>query len=123
LAGPIDRVEQINPLLNQVAMAQPVPVETRALQPLFDGNTLKSNLTIDGVHLNAAGLWIYRAALLKIMSRASSADFAISTPDPNHNNHPRTKPHKHTGQHRTLLELAVGWLKSPRKSLIAIHHP
>ncbi len=71
LAGPIDRVEQINRLLNQVAVAQQVLVHTDAIQPLFDGKTLKSNLTIDGVHLNAEGLQIYRAALLKIISSQS----------------------------------------------------
>jgi len=68
LAGSIDRVEQINRLLNQVAMAKQVPVETTALEPLFEGKTLKQTLTFDGVHLNPEGLRLYRAALLKIVS-------------------------------------------------------
>jgi hypothetical protein len=74
LAGSLDRVEQINRLLGQVAVARQVPVQTVALQPLFDGKTLKSNLTSDGVHLNAEGLQIYREALLKIMSGQLSED-------------------------------------------------
>jgi len=68
LAGSIERVEQINRLLYQVAAAQKVPVQTEAIQPLFEGKTLKESLTFDGVHLNAEGLEIYRAALLKIIS-------------------------------------------------------
>jgi lysophospholipase L1-like esterase len=68
LAGTIDRVEAINQLINDVAKAENVPVETAALQPLFDGKTLKGSLTTDGVHLNAAGIEIYRQALLDILS-------------------------------------------------------
>jgi len=66
LAGSIERVEQINRLLNQVAAAKQVPVQTAAIQPLFEGKTLKQTLTFDGVHLNAEGLQIYRAALQKL---------------------------------------------------------
>lgn len=68
LAGSLERVEQINGLLSQVAVAQQVPVQVEAISPLFDGKTLKSSLTIDGVHLNTKGLQLYRAALLKIKS-------------------------------------------------------
>jgi lysophospholipase L1-like esterase len=76
IAGSIERVDQINGLLNQVAISQQVPVQTAAIQPLFNGKELKSNLTIDGVHLNAAGVKIYRAALMEIMSRQLSEDRA-----------------------------------------------
>ncbi|PSB28814.1 alpha/beta hydrolase [Stenomitos frigidus] len=68
LAGPIPRVEAINRLIDDVAKAENVPVETAALQPLFDGKTLKASLTTDGVHLNAAGIEIYRQALLNVLS-------------------------------------------------------
>ena len=68
LAGTLDRVEAINQLINDVAKAENVPVETAALQPLFEGKTLKESLTTDGVHLNAAGIEIYRQALLNILS-------------------------------------------------------
>lgn len=66
LAGTIDRVEAINQLINEVAKAENVSVETAALQPLFEGKTLKTSLTTDGVHLNAAGIEIYRQVLLNL---------------------------------------------------------
>lgn len=68
LAGNLDRVEAINQLINEVAKIENIPVETAALQPLFDGKTLKGSLTTDGVHLNAAGIEIYHQALLNILS-------------------------------------------------------
>jgi len=68
LAGTLDRVEAINQLINDVAKTENIPVETAALQPLFDGKTLKASLTTDGVHLNAAGIEIYRQALLNVLS-------------------------------------------------------
>jgi hypothetical protein len=70
LAGTIERVEQINRLLSQVAERAKVPVETGAIQPLFEGKTLKQNLTTDGVHLNSEGLQLYRESLLKIISNS-----------------------------------------------------
>ena len=70
LAGSIDRVEQINQLLNRVAVAQQVPVPADALQPLFEEKRLRQNLTFDGVHLNPEGLHLYRTALLKLISNS-----------------------------------------------------
>ncbi len=68
LAGTIDRVEAINQLIDEVAKTENVPVETAALQPLFEGKTLKASLTTDGVHLNAAGIEIYRRSLLNVLN-------------------------------------------------------
>ena len=68
LAGSIDRVEQINQLLNQVAMAKQVAVQADVLQPLFEGKMLKQALTFDGVHLNPEGLQLYRTALLNFLA-------------------------------------------------------
>jgi lysophospholipase L1-like esterase len=68
MAGPIPRVNEINQLLYEVAKAENVPVNAAAIQPLFEQQTLKANLTRDGVHLNAAGLSIYRKALLNIFT-------------------------------------------------------
>ncbi|MGA7937497.1 MAG: alpha/beta hydrolase [Kovacikia sp.] len=65
LAGPISRVETINQLIRKVAAVENIPVDTAAIQPLFDGQTLKQTLTSDGVHLNADGILLYRQALLK----------------------------------------------------------
>jgi lysophospholipase L1-like esterase len=68
LAGPISRVERINQLIRQVAKAEGVILKSTELEPLFDGKTLKENLTYDGVHLNPAGLKIYRPIILNILS-------------------------------------------------------
>ncbi|MBW4472420.1 MAG: alpha/beta hydrolase [Stenomitos rutilans HA7619-LM2] len=68
LAGPIARVEAINQVIDQVATAEHIPVEASALQPLFAGKTLKDSLTTDGVHLNAAGIEVYRQAILRVIN-------------------------------------------------------
>jgi lysophospholipase L1-like esterase len=68
MAGSIPRVNEINQLLSEVAKAENVPVNVAAIQPLFEQQALKANLTRDGVHLNAAGLSIYRKALLNIFT-------------------------------------------------------
>jgi len=68
MAGPIARVEEINALIRQVATTQKVLISGSGIQPLFEGQALKQNLTVDGVHLNADGKKIYRQAILKIIS-------------------------------------------------------
>ena len=67
IAAPLKRVEEINVLIDKVAATEKVPVEAEGIQPLYQDNALKENLTSDGDHLNAAGLEIYRQALLKIL--------------------------------------------------------
>jgi lysophospholipase L1-like esterase len=67
MAGPIARVEEINGLIRQVAVTEKVLISGEGIQPLFEGQALKQNLTTDGVHLNADGKKIYREALLKIL--------------------------------------------------------
>jgi lysophospholipase L1-like esterase len=72
LAGSIARVEQINQLITTVAEAQQASLKSGEaltlrrdiITPLFEGQALKSALTVDGVHLNAAGLKLYRQGLL-----------------------------------------------------------
>ncbi len=68
LAGPIPRVDEINTLIRQVARVEKLPLEAEGIQPLFKDRALKEDLTVDGVHLNDAGLKIYRQDLLKIFS-------------------------------------------------------
>ena len=68
LAGTLIRVEEINTLIRQVAATEKVPIEAEGIQSLFKDQALKEDLTIDGVHLNAKGIEIYRQALLKILS-------------------------------------------------------
>ena len=67
IAAPLQRVEEINVLIDRVAARENVPVAAQGIQPLYENNVLKDNLTTDGDHLNAAGLAIYRAALLNIL--------------------------------------------------------
>jgi lysophospholipase L1-like esterase len=68
LAGPISRVEAINQLIRSVADSENIPVDAAAIQPLFDGQTLKQTLTTDGVHLNSDGIALYRRELLKSLN-------------------------------------------------------
>jgi lysophospholipase L1-like esterase len=67
-AGPLERVEEINSLLRQVAASENVMITEQELQTLYNGQTLRDNLTLDGVHLNAAGRVIYRNVLLQLMA-------------------------------------------------------
>lgn len=67
LAGTISRINEINALIRQVAQTENIPIEAEGIQPLFKGQALKDDLTVDGVHLNDEGLKIYRQALLTIL--------------------------------------------------------
>ncbi|MBR8835078.1 MAG: alpha/beta hydrolase [Stigonema ocellatum SAG 48.90 = DSM 106950] len=67
VAAPLSRVAEINALINQVATTEKVLVESEGVQPLYEKNALKNNLTRDGDHLNPEGINIYRQALLKIL--------------------------------------------------------
>lgn len=68
LAGTIARVDEINVLIDRVAAAENVTVESRGIQALFKEQALNPDLTIDGVHLNAKGLDIYRKVLLSTLN-------------------------------------------------------
>jgi lysophospholipase L1-like esterase len=68
IAAPIPRVEEINALIDKITVTEKVSVEAEGIQPLYQNNVLKDNLTTDGDHLNAAGLEIYRQALLKLLN-------------------------------------------------------
>ena len=68
LAGTIARVDEINVLIDRVAAAENLAVEFRGIQALFKEQALNADLTIDGVHLNAKGLDIYRKVLLNILN-------------------------------------------------------
>jgi|GEM_PF-784656 len=67
-AGTIPRVEEINALIRQTAESENLAIAAEAIQPLFQGQTLKESLTNDGVHLNVRGKKIYRGALLKLLA-------------------------------------------------------
>lgn len=71
LAGPIQRVDEITQLITQVAAAEQVPIATADVQGLFAGKALREELTSDGVHLNAAGLALYRQILQRLSAPAT----------------------------------------------------
>lgn len=67
-AGTIARVDEINVLIDRVAADENLTVESSGIQALFKEKALNADLTIDGVHLNAQGLDIYRKVLLNILN-------------------------------------------------------
>lgn len=73
VAGTIDRVDEISELIRQVAAEQDVKLRSEDIQALFRDHSLRDDLTIDGVHLNAPGKSIYRQALLNIFNSAVSS--------------------------------------------------
>jgi lysophospholipase L1-like esterase len=79
MAGTIDRVDEINRLIGEVAAEEAVPVYAEATAPLFAERSLRAELTRDGVHLNDAGIALYEAILGDLLD--DSAPFA-STPKP-----------------------------------------
>lgn len=71
MAGPIARVNEINGLLQQVARSEQVAFLNGRLQPLYQGQALREDVTTDGVHLNAKGRTIYRNVLLQLLRGAA----------------------------------------------------
>jgi lysophospholipase L1-like esterase len=67
IAGTLDRVDEINELVQRVAVSEKVAIVTSELQPLYSQRSLKKELTFDGVHLNDKGKKIYRQVVLKIL--------------------------------------------------------
>lgn len=62
------QVDQINTVMNQVAVLNNIPFKQLEVQSLNQDGALKDNLSSeDGVHLNDEGINIYRKALLKIL--------------------------------------------------------
>ena len=70
MAGPIARVNAINGLLQQIALSEQVNLLNGRLQPLYQGQALRDDVTTDGVHLNAKGRIIYRNVLLQLLRSA-----------------------------------------------------
>jgi lysophospholipase L1-like esterase len=68
LAGPLDRVDQINQLLAQVTSVENVQFDRTILQPLYTQRELNQALTTDGVHLNADGIKQYRQILQPVLN-------------------------------------------------------
>ncbi len=66
-AGTVARIEEMNYLIRLIGVSENVIVAETAIQPLFTQQSLKSNFTLDGVHLNADGKKLYRESLLKII--------------------------------------------------------
>jgi len=67
VAASLERIIQINQIINQVGDGEKIPVLTDGVAPLYENNALKDNLSSDGDHLNEEGLKIYKAALKSIL--------------------------------------------------------
>jgi len=67
MAGPLSRVDEINSLIDRVSIEEGIPTEFQGLEVLYENNSLRSDLTFDGVHLNEAGKTIYRSFLKHIL--------------------------------------------------------
>ncbi|MGV0023947.1 SGNH/GDSL hydrolase family protein [Phormidesmis priestleyi] len=70
IAGTLDRVDEINQLVQKVAVSEKVAIVTSELRPLYSQRSLKKELTFDGVHLNDKGKKIYRQVVLKIFTNS-----------------------------------------------------
>jgi lysophospholipase L1-like esterase len=65
------RIDQLNGLIQTVAAQGQVPVQATVVQPLFVGAALRSDYTVDGVHLNDSGKAVYRKGLLGLVQQPS----------------------------------------------------
>jgi lysophospholipase L1-like esterase len=70
LAGPNERIKEINHLIQQVAYKEQVEFVIDELQPLFDEGTLHLNVTHDGVHLNHHGQAILQQVIMALLDAA-----------------------------------------------------
>ncbi|WP_073074090.1 SGNH/GDSL hydrolase family protein [Phormidesmis priestleyi] len=68
VAGTVERVEEINALIREVADVENVGLVTDEIDPLFDDRSLRQDLTFDGVHLNEKGQKIYKRIVLAILN-------------------------------------------------------
>ncbi len=66
-AGPLSRVDEINRLIDQVSTEEGIPTASQGLEVLYENNSLRSDVTFDGVHLNEAGKTIYRSFLKRML--------------------------------------------------------
>ena len=67
IAGSVERVIAINARLEQVSRTEHLAMQKDVTHALFDGQTLRDDLTVDGVHLNLLGIQIYRTALQRLI--------------------------------------------------------
>jgi lysophospholipase L1-like esterase len=66
-AGTLERVDEINHLIRQIAAEQRVGLAINLPKPLYRDRSLNEDLTFDGVHLNDEGKKIYRQLLLDLL--------------------------------------------------------
>jgi lysophospholipase L1-like esterase len=71
MAGPIERVQAISRLLQQVAQQEQAIFTADGIEVLYKGQALRDDLTSDGVHLNASGRVLYRNILLKLIATSA----------------------------------------------------
>lgn len=81
LAGPNERIKEINHLIQKVAYIEQVEFAIDELQPLFDEDTLHLNVTHDGVHLNHHGQAILRQVVVDLL-QTSPHSLSVSAQNP-----------------------------------------
>ena len=81
LAGPNERIKEINHLIQKVAYEEQVEFVIDELQHLFDEDTLHLNVTHDGVHLNHHGQNLLRQVIVDLLE-ASPHSLATSAQNP-----------------------------------------
>jgi lysophospholipase L1-like esterase len=81
LAGPNERIKEINHLIQQVAYGEQVEFVIDELQHLFDEGTLHLNVTHDGVHLNHHGQTILQQVIVDLL-HTSPHSLSISAQNP-----------------------------------------
>lgn len=67
-AGSLQRVDEINVLIHQVAKTEKLSLEGEGIFALYADKSLKEDLTTDGVHLNQEGCQVYQQFLLQIIT-------------------------------------------------------
>jgi lysophospholipase L1-like esterase len=81
LAGPNERIKEINHLIQKVAYNEQVEFAIDELQPLFDEDTLHLNVTHDGVHLNHHGQAILQQVIVNLL-QTSPHSLSVSAQNP-----------------------------------------
>ncbi len=67
MADTNEQIKEVNVLIDKFGIIHYALVETASTQKLFVNQTLKEELTADGIHLNQDGLEKYRSSLLKLI--------------------------------------------------------
>ena len=67
MADTNEQIKEVNASIEKFGIIHHASVETASTQKLFTSQTLREDLTADGIHLNQDGLKRYRLSLLKLL--------------------------------------------------------